>query len=110
MNKNKRKIPADAVKNEQSLEEILRDLMDFPGWHRDRSAEWIDMVTIGGTLTTEIPHFRTAEEDFFVIEITGSHGLIERPPLISQLAKRVRELNQQSQERIGRPLIFLLFS
>jgi len=110
MNKNKRKIPADAIKNEQSLDGILQDLMKFPGWHGERNADWIDMVTMGGSRTNGIPHFHTTEEDFFVIEITGGHALLERPPLISQLVKRVSEINQRSQERVGRSLLLLLFS
>ena len=110
MLKEKRQIPGDAIKNEQTLEELLNNLMNFPGWHRERSTEWIDMVALGENLIAQIPHFQTTDEDLFIIEITGSHGLADRPPVLAQLVRRVREINRQSVERIGRPLLLLLFS
>lgn len=110
MGNRQRRIPAAAIHSEQMLESIFDNLMNFPGWHGQNNAEWIDMITAGNSLAVQIPHLQTAEEDYFVIEVTDSHLLTDRPPVIAKLIRLVQETNRQSQERLGRSLLYVLFA
>ncbi len=106
----KRQIPADGVLNEQTIDKMVEELMNFPGWNGHRIDEWIDTVTLGLSPNNSIPHFRSAEEESFVIEISNSNLFLTKPPLIMRLVQKIAQVNRRSQERIGRPLLTLVFS
>ena len=105
----KQRLAADTIRTPQDLEQHLEGLMNFPRWHRDRAAEWIDLVTLGSGPAHNIPHFRTLEQECFLIEITNSTS-VANPAIMLQLLKSVEEVNRHSQQRLGYPLLSLLFT
>lgn len=105
-----KQIPADVLRNDRLLEQHFADLMNFPGWHSERITEWIDLVSPGQGITAHLSHFHTTEEGQFIIEVTESKTLGGNLMTLPQLIRKVREINERSQQRIGRPLLVLLFS
>lgn len=106
----KRRLSAEALPNEAAIDNLFHGLMDFPGWDEERLDEWIDLVALGEAATPAAAHFRTIESETFTLELTNATLLLNRPPLVAHLLRRIAKVNQRYLERFGRPILSLALS
>ena len=107
MNKHgKRKVNGRDLKNEQVIDQIFRDLMNFPDWENGRLDQWIDMVSLTDPANPAHPRFHASAPESYVIELHDI-DLPSQQHHLTSLIRRIAVVNKRYQARMGRPIISL---
>lgn len=99
------------VQNANAISDKLGALMNFPGWNDANAEAWIDMVTLYDRPTPLIPGFRSASQEFFLIDVVADQPVEKIPPgLMNALQSQIAQINRTSVRRVGRPILALVWS
>ncbi|MEM7027967.1 MAG: hypothetical protein AAF629_00135 [Chloroflexota bacterium] len=99
-------LEAEVISNDEALDEIFTNLMQFNQWDKAGIDAWIDLVSVHEGSDPALAHFTSDDDSLFFIQIRNSKALKRRQ--VMKLNKKIRRINRRYMKKHDKPILALM--